>query len=122
MRTLIWIVVMVDEIARVGERLDVTVQGGATAISAVRFDVRDRGIVEREALRLAVVDARTRAEAAAAGAGRAVDRIIRVEDMRDGGMPRPMMAMARAENGATTPFEPGLVEIRARVTLTAALR
>ena len=90
----------------------------------MRFDVRDREIVEREALRLAVVDARTRAEAAAAGAGRAVDRIIRVEDMRDGGggMPRPMMAMARAADAATTPVEPGLVEIRARVTLTAAMR
>jgi uncharacterized protein YggE len=95
--------VRVDEIARVGELLDVAVQGGATAISAVRFDVRDREIVEREALRLAVVDARTRAEAAAAGAGRAVDRIIRVEDIRDGGggMPRPMMAMARAADDAT---------------------
>jgi uncharacterized protein YggE len=115
--------VRVDEIARVGELLDVAVQGGATAISAVRFDLRDREIAEREALRLAVVDARTRAEAAAAGAGRAVDRIIRVEDMRDGGgMPRPMMAMARAADAAPTPVEPGLVEIHARVTLTAALR
>ena len=42
-------------------------------ISIVLMGVRE--IVEREALRLAVVDARTRAEAAAASAGRAVDRM-----------------------------------------------
>lgn len=116
--------VRVDEIGRVGELLDVAVQGGATAISGVRFDLRDRDTVEREALRLAVVDARTRAEAAAAGAGRAVDRVIKVEDARDAGvsMPRPLMAMARAGDAATTPVEPGLVEVHARVTLTAAMK
>ena len=116
--------VRVDEIGRVGELLDVAVQGGATAIGGVRFDLRDRESVEREALRLAVVDARMRAEAAAAGAGRAVDRVIKVEDVREGGgsMPRPMMTLARAADAATTPVEPGLVEVRARVTLTAAMR
>lgn len=116
--------VRVEEIGRVGELLDVAVQGGAAAISGVRFDLRDRESAEREALRLAVVDARTRADAAAAGAGRAVDRVIKIEDVREGGgsMPRPMMAMARAAEAATTPVEPGLVEVHARVSLTAAMK
>jgi uncharacterized protein YggE len=116
--------VKVDEIGRVGELLDVVVQGGATATSGVRFDLRDRESAERDALRLAVVDARTRAEAAAAGAGRAVDRVIKVEDVRDAAvsMPRSMLAMARAADAPTTPVEPGLVEVRARVTLTAAMK
>jgi uncharacterized protein YggE len=116
--------VRVDEIARVGELLDVAVQGGATSISGVRFDLQDRDKVERDALRLAVADARARAEAAAAGAGRTVDRIVRIEDTREGGvtpMARPMMSMAKAE-AAQTPVEPGLVEIRAHVTLTAAMK
>lgn len=116
--------VRVDEIGRVGELLDVAVRGGATATSGVRFDPRDRESAERDALRLAVVDARTRADAAASGAGRAVDRVIKVEDVRDAGVsaPRPMLAMARAADAVTTPIEPGLVEVRARVTLTAAMR
>ena len=77
-----------------------------------------------EALRLAVADARARAEAAAAGAGRAIDRVIKVEDVRESGspVPRPMMAMARAADAPATPIEPGLIEIHARVTLTAAMR
>jgi len=116
--------VRVDEIGRAGELLDVAVQGGATATGGVRFDLRDRDSAGREALRLAVVDARTRADAAAAGAGRTVDRVIKVEDVRDGDVstPRPMMALARAADAATTPVEPGLIEVHARVTLTAAMR
>ena len=115
----------VDEIGRVGELLDVAVQGGATSVSGVRFDIRDREKIERDALRLAVVDARSRAESAAAGAGRTIDRIIKIEDAREGGTPpRPMMtfAMKTADAPAQTPVEPGLVEIRARVTLTASMK
>ena len=117
--------VRVDEIARVGEILDVAVQGGATSIGGVRFDLQERDKIEREALRLAVVDARARAEAAVAGAGRAIDRIIRIEDAREVGavpMARPMMTMKASEAAVQTPVEPGLVEIRARVTLTASMR
>jgi uncharacterized protein len=117
--------VRVDEIARVGELLDVAVQGGATVVSGIRFDIQEREKVEREALRLAVADARSRAEAAVAGAGRTIERIIRIEDARELGvvpLPRPMMAMKANDAAATTPVEPGLVEIRARVTLTASMR
>ncbi len=115
--------IRLDEIARVGELLDVAVQGGATAISGVRFDLQDRDAVEREALRLAVADARARADAAAAGAGRTIDRVVKVEDAREGPimMARPMM-MEKSADAAQTPVEPGLVEIRARVTLTAAMK
>jgi uncharacterized protein YggE len=117
--------VRVDEIARVGELLDLAVQGGATSIGGVRFDIQEREKVEREALRLAVVDARGRAEAAVAGAGRTLDRIIKIEDSRDGSIgppPRPMMMMKSADAVEQTPVEPGLIEIHARVTLTASMR
>ena len=113
----------VDEITRVGELLDVAVQGGATSVSGVRFDIQDREKVEREALRLAVVDARSRAEAAAAGAGRAIDRIIKIEDARElSAPPRPMMTYAmKTADAAPTPVEPGLIEIRSRVTVTTSM-
>ena len=117
--------VRVDEIARVGELLDLSVQGGATSIGGVRFDLQDRGRIELDALRLAVVDARGRAEAMVAGAGRAIDRIIRIEESREAGilpMPRAMMTMKANDAASQTPVEPGLIEIRARVTLTASMR
>jgi uncharacterized protein YggE len=116
--------VRIEEIARVGELVDLAVQGGATSTSGVRFDLRDRAAAEREALRLAVADARARAEAAASGAGRAIGRILKIEEGRDDAivMARPMFDVASAAQAAATPVQPGYVEVRARVTLTASMR
>ena len=112
----------VDDLTRVGVVLDAAGSGGATSIGGIRFDVRNREAVEREALRQAVADARGRADAAAAGAGRTIDRVIRIQEDGLPDIPRPMMRMAAAEQGPSTPITPSTVEIRARVTLTAALK
>src|SRR5262245_48924298 len=60
--------VRLDDIDRVGTVIDAASSGGATTITGIRFDVRDRAGLERTALRQAVADARARADAAAAGA------------------------------------------------------
>jgi uncharacterized protein len=114
--------VRVDDLARLGEILDGSVQAGVTSVSGIRFDLKDRQSAEREALRLAVADALARAEAVAAGAGRAVDRVVRVEDLRQSAPPRPTPVMARQLAAAETPVEPGQIEIGAHVTLTAAMK
>jgi uncharacterized protein YggE len=117
--------VKIDDISRVGEILDAIVQAGATTVGGVRFEIADRDGVEREALRLAVADARSRADAAAAGAGRAIDRIIRIEEAREGPiipMPRMVAMAAERDTASEPPIEPGVIEIRARVTVTAALK
>ena len=105
--------VRVDDIGRVGELLDVVVQGGATSVSGVRFDLQDREKAEREALRLAVADARSRADAAAAAPARDRPR------PQDRGRARGQCSAApdddlrdEAADAAQTPVEPGLVEIR----------
>jgi hypothetical protein len=119
--------VRVDDIARVGDVVSASVGSGATSVGGLRFDLKDREGAEREALRLAVRDARSRADAAAAGASMRVDRVVRIEEIR---MPiaRPMpmgmmreMAQAGMANAAP-PIVAGTMEIRAQVTLTAALR
>ena len=114
--------VRLDDMARVGAVLDAAGSGGATSIGGIRFDVRNRDAVERDALRQAVADARARADAAAAGAGRTIDRVIRIQEEAVPDLPRPMMRLAAADQMATTPIAPSTVEIRARVTLTASLK
>jgi uncharacterized protein YggE len=117
--------VRVDSVDRVGEYLEVAVASGATSLGGVRFDLKDRAKLEREALRLAVADARSKAEAAAAGAGRTIERIIRIEEGAIEGGPVPMPRMMRAEVAqvaAAPPIETGQTEIRARVTLTAVIK
>jgi uncharacterized protein YggE len=117
--------VRVDDLARLGEIMDASVGAGATSISGVRFDLRDRSAAEREALKLAVADARSRADAAASGAGMRVERVLRIEEQRSAmpPPPRPMVMAMRAEAAEpTTPIAPGELEIRSQVTLTAAIR
>ena len=118
--------VRVDVLAKTGDVIGASVGSGATNVSGVRFDLKDRDAVERDALRRAVQDARQRANAAASGAGVTIDRIIRIEEQRDMvGDPRPipMMAMRNeAAQAAPVPMEAGEIEVRARVTLTAAIR
>jgi uncharacterized protein len=118
--------VRVDEIGRVGELIDLAVGAGATSVGGVRFDLKDRGAAERDALRQAVAAARARAEAVAAGAGMRIERIVRIEEHRAGVIPppRPFMMAGRADVAAEAapPIEPGELEIRAAVTLTVAVR
>jgi uncharacterized protein YggE len=117
--------VRVDDIPKVGQILELAVGSGATSVSGVRFDLQDRSSAEREALRLAVADARRRADAAASGAGVRVDRIVRIEEHRAYmGEPRPMMMAMRQEGGGggQPPITPGDLEIKATVTLTAAIK
>jgi uncharacterized protein YggE len=117
--------IRLDAIERVGEIVDALVQAGGSNIEQVRFAIRERALAEREALRLAVVDARARADAAAEGAGRTVDRILRIDETRQL-QPRPPMPMAMAARAGdqqfSTPVEPGEIEIRAQVTLTVAFK
>jgi uncharacterized protein len=118
--------VRIDDVAKVGEVMDVAVASGVTAVQNVRFDLKQRESLEREALKRATADARQRADAAAAGAGRAIDRVIRVEEPGTRPMPPPqpmmMMRAGAAAEAAQTPVVAGEIEIRANVTLTATLK
>lgn len=117
--------VRLDTLDRVGEMLDLIVGSGASVVTGLRFDRKDRTALEREALKQAVADALARAEAAAAGAGQAVARIQRIEESRVTVQPpQPLLQAMRAEAAAVaeTPITPGEIEIRAQVTLTAILK
>jgi uncharacterized protein YggE len=115
--------VRVDAVDQVGTYLETAVRFGATSLGGVRFDLKDQATLERDALRLAVADARAKAEAAAAGAGRRVSRILRIEEQNGGTPPMQvrMLSEAQVQGDAAPPIAAGQTEIRARVTLTAAL-
>jgi uncharacterized protein len=117
--------VRVDAVDRVGELLDIAVASGAASVGGIRFDLKDRAGLEREALRLAVADARARADAAAAGVGRSVERILRIEEHGVQLPPPPMpFALAReaVQAADAVPISAGQIELRAKVTLTVELR
>jgi uncharacterized protein YggE len=118
------VTVRIDALARTGEVISAAVATGATSVSSVRFDLKDRDSAEREALRLAVRDARQRADAAASGGGVSLDRVIRIEELRDSAGPaiyETRMAMVK-ESAMAAPIEAGEIEVRSRVTLTMSIR
>ena len=118
--------VRVDNLEKLGELLDMAVTAGATSVGDIRFDLKERAKLEREALRLAVADARARSDAAAAGAGQSVARVVRIEEhgvISPPQPPMPMMRMSMAKEAqADVPIAAGQMELRARVTLTCELK
>jgi uncharacterized protein YggE len=119
--------VRLDEITRVGEVIDIAITNGANSVHGVRFDLKERDALEREALKRATADARARAEAAASGAGASVGRVLRIEEPVRGGYPVPVAApmmreMAQDSRAVATPVVAGEIEIRSTVVLTASLK
>jgi uncharacterized protein len=115
--------VRVDDLTKLGDVLDAVVASGATMIHGLRFDVKEREQLEAAALQSAVKNAMGKATAVASGAGRAVDRITKIEETASM-EPRPMMreyAMA-ARADAQTPVAPGELEIRAHVRVTVSIK
>lgn len=116
--------VRIDDFAKVGDVLDAAVGSGANTVQGLRFDVKNRDAVEKQALERAVGDGMAKAQTIAGAANRAVDRLIRIEEQFVGG-PQPLMeraVMARMAGDATTPVEAGEIEIRAMVRVTVAIK
>ncbi len=118
--------VRVDDIEKLGAVIDAAGASGAAAVSGMRFDVKNRDTVEREALTAAAKDALVRARAIADGIGQQLGAIIRVQDQRMySAEPQPRMAEARggvALAAAPTPVDPGEIEIRAQMTVVVAIK
>jgi uncharacterized protein len=116
----------VDNLELLSKVMDASISSGATSITGLRFDVKARAQHEREALRSAVQDATERAQAIAAGAGRSLGPIVRIQEQRLSSAPyRVGLGGAGGGRGGqqeATPISPGEIEIRAIVVLTAAIK
>jgi uncharacterized protein len=117
--------VRVDDLPKLGQVLDVAVAAGATSVSGIKFDLKERTNAEQNALQRAIADARAQAATAAQAAGMRVERVVRIEVLREPTMPPPRpMPMMRAEMAvsAEPPIAPGELEVKVRVVMTSAIR
>ncbi|HEX5823890.1 MAG TPA: SIMPL domain-containing protein [Candidatus Limnocylindrales bacterium] len=107
-----------------GALIDAALAAGATSMDGLSFRVADPREPLAEARRLAVADARSRAETLAAEAGLTLGRVVEIVE---GGLagPRPPMPMAelRMKSAAdtTTPVEAGTDELAVSLTVTYAV-
>jgi hypothetical protein len=107
----------------VGRLIDAAMQAGANNINRLLFTLKDEEAARLNALRQASTKAKAKAEAIAASLGL---KIIRISSISEGERSfQPILRqvpMARAEAlaaQAPTPVEPGSVDVRSTVTLTA---
>lgn len=116
--------VRVDDITKVADVLDRSIAAGGNAIHGVRWDLKDRVQVERDALRQAVEDAKQRAEVAVAAAGGRLGPVASINEQRIGGGRQMEMDMRAAAVGAvaeaqsSTPISPGELTVRSMVTVS----
>jgi uncharacterized protein YggE len=113
--------VTVDDLSRLPRIIDSAAQLGANAVQSLQFLLRDEQPLRARALRDATAAARADAEAMASAAGLRIVRVLSIEESAPQPI-RPMREMAAmAAPASATPIEPGVVEVRAVVTFTAAV-
>lgn len=107
--------IRLDDIERIGRLTEGVLRVGVNDLSPARFDTRRRGELEREALAIAVRDAKDRAEAIAAAAGVRIGspRRLSAQPVRVPG-PLAMRAEAMAVPAEET-YQPGRIRIEASV-------
>lgn len=111
------VTVTINELRLVGPVIDEAVRGGANTISGPAFGLRDPSEARREALTLAVREAREKAEVIARAAGLQIKGIERIVEE---GVDVQIRALERAvptPGPVPTPIEPGTISVVARVTI-----
>ena len=114
--------VRVDDLTKLGEVLDAAVSSGAAMIHGLRFDVKGRDNLEKVALQNAVTDAMGKTQAIATASNRAVDRVLRIEELSVADAPRPMMRQMAMAAQDSTPVAAGEIEIRAHVRVAVVMK
>ncbi len=102
-----------DDLSLVGRVIDASVEAGANNLFGISFGLRDSSKARREALTLAVRDAREKAEVIAQAAGlhlRGIDRIV------EGGVTVPTIRGGMNAAPTQTPIEPGTLTVVAQVS------
>jgi uncharacterized protein YggE len=102
-------------IAKAGALVDAAVGAGANGVSGPMLSRSDQDSLYRDALKKAVADAKSKAEALASAAGLTLGG---VQAIVEGGQSSPPIMYAKADAAASVPIEPGTQTIDASVTVT----
>jgi uncharacterized protein len=110
--------VIVRSLAKVGPVIDAGVEAGANQVSGPDLVLSDQNALYRQAIRVAIGNARAKARAIASASGLTLRRIINVTES---GGPVPVPIDAKAAVPATgPPIEPGSTLVQATLTVTFA--
>ena len=114
------VTIIVDDLNLVGKVIDAALNHGANQVDSLNFGLRNKNAYQDEALRLAVLDARHKAEIAARALGKSIlgVRNVSINSNRVSAPQNYKMARAMAEDAAVgyeTPIESGILQCSASV-------
>lgn len=110
--------ITLDDLTKVGNVIDTATQSGANRVQNLQFTLKDEATVQSQALRLAAIQARTKAQALASALGLQIRRVLSVVESGSPIIPIRDVAYARVAEASQTPIEPGTIEVRASVSYT----
>ena len=113
------VTIIVDDLNLVGKIIDTSLSHGANNIDALEFGIKNKSNLQNEAIRLAVRDARAKAEVVAAELGKSIIGVKNVS-VNYGTISAPRankfaMAQRSMEMDAATPIESGTLTCSANV-------
>ena len=114
------VTVIVDDLNLVGKIIDAALANGANQVNSLNFGLRNKTAHQDEALRLAVLDAKRKAEVAAAALGKSIVgvRSVAINHSAVNAPRNYKMSRAMAEDsaaGVETPIESGTLTCSASV-------
>ena len=114
------VTITVDDLNLVGKIIDSALSHGANSIESLQFGIRDKSALTAEALKIAVRDARSKAEVVAAGLGKNIIGVKSVS-INSGSISAPRFAklamVADEANSFETPIEGGTLSCSASVNI-----
>lgn len=108
-------------IARLGETIDTSITLGANQLGGIEFEVSSAETLKDDARRLAMANARRRAELYATAAGAGLDRVLAISENVMSPGPRPMQSTRMAMADAV-PVEVGEQSLSVTVHVTWGLK
>jgi uncharacterized protein YggE len=112
------ITITVNDIAKAGDVVDAATDAGATNLNGITFGLKDPKKSRAAALKDAVADAKSKADALAEALGVTITEIVQVMEGGSNYSPYPVQFKAAAmEMRSGAPIEAGQVELGASVTI-----
>jgi uncharacterized protein YggE len=112
--------VALSDLDRVGDAIDTAIGAGADRVQRIHFALKDEQGAYAQALHRAATRARLEADALASALGLKIMRVLSAVEVSAPPV-RPLdtfRSVALAAESATTPVEPGTIDVQARVELT----
>ncbi len=114
--------VTVNDLSLAGRAIDTAAGAGATNVGGIQFTLKDSAPARAQALRLATMQAKANAEAVASGLGKTIGTVMVAQEGSSVTVTPLDIRTSAGAGAATTPVEPGNVDVRAYVAIEAEMQ